>query len=208
MSDRRYGTLLLSSAAAVFFWSMVGPADRFTWWLEVFPVLAGLALLLATGRRFPLSRLVYTGIWAHALILMVGSHYTYAEVPLFNLLRDGFDFGRNHYDRVGHFAQGFFPALVAREILLRTSPLKPGKWLFFLVVCICLAFSAFYELIEWWVAIGSGSAADQFLGTQGDVWDTQWDMFLALAGAAVSQLVLGRSHDRSLARLEGGPGAG
>jgi len=205
MNDKRYLALLSGSAGMVFVWSMIGPKDRFTWFLEVFPVIVGFVLIAATRQRFPISRLVYAGIWAHMMILMVGGHYTYAEVPLFNHLRDAFDLARNHYDRVGHFAQGFFPALLAREILLRTSPLAPGKWLFFIVVCICLAFSATYELIEWAVAVGSGSAADAFLGTQGDVWDTQWDMFLALIGAVTAQVVLGGGHDRSLARLHRRP---
>jgi len=206
VNDKRFFTLLIASAGAVFLWSMIEPRDAFTWFLEVFPALAGFALMWVTRGRFPLSRLVYLGIWMHALILMVGGHYTYAEVPLFNHLRDILDLGRNHYDRIGHFAQGFFPALVAREILLRTSPLRPGKWLFFIVVSICLAFSAFYELIEWWVALGSGAAADAFLGTQGDVWDTQWDMFLALVGAVTAQALLARAHDRSLSRLPGAAG--
>ncbi len=201
MNDKTFFTLLLASAGAVFLWSMIDPRDAFTWFLEVFPAVAGFFLMWATRERFPLSRLVYLGIWMHALILMVGGHYTYAEVPLFNHLQDALALGRNHYDRIGHFAQGFFPALVAREILLRTSPLRPGKWLFFIVVSICLAFSAFYELIEWWVALGSGAAADGFLGTQGDVWDTQWDMFLALVGAVTAQTLLARAHDRSLACL-------
>jgi putative membrane protein len=135
------------------------------------------------------------------IILMVGGHYTYAEMPLFNWLRDTFELSRNHYDRVGHVFQGFVPALVAREILLRRSPLRPGKWLFFLVACVCLAISAFYEFIEWWVAVASGDDAVAFLATQGDVWDSQWDMFLALLGALSSQLLLGRLHDRQLSRL-------
>ncbi len=130
---------------------------------------------------------------------MIGGHYTYAEVPLFNWIRDAFDLGRNDYDKVGHFAQGFVPAVIAREVLIRTSPLKPGKWLSFLVVCVCLAISALYELIEWWVAVASGTAADAFLGTQGYVWDTQSDMAFALAGAIVSLVVLSKVHDRQLA---------
>jgi len=137
----------------------------------------------------------------HAAILMVGGHYTYAEMPLFNWLRDVFELSRNHYDRLGHLAQGFIPAIVAREILLRRSPLRPGKWLFFVVTCVCLAISACYELIEWWVAESSGDQAVAFLATQGDVWDTQWDMFLALLGALSSQLLLRRWHDRQLALL-------
>jgi putative membrane protein len=137
----------------------------------------------------------------HGVILMVGGHYTYAEMPPVQLAARQFELARNHYDRVGHVAQGFIPAMVAREILLRRSPLRPGKWLFFLVTCVCLAISAFYEMIEWWVAVASGDEAVAFLATQGDVWDTQWDMFLALLGALSSQLLLGRRHDRQLARL-------
>ena len=133
--------------------------------------------------------------------MMVGGHYTYAEMPLFNWLRDEFHLARNYYDRFGHVAQGFVPAIIAREILLRTSPLRPGKWLFFLVTCVCLAISAFYEFFEWWVALASGSDAVAFLATQGDVWDTQWDMFLALVGAIASQLLLCRIHDRAISRL-------
>ncbi len=140
----------------------------------------------------------------HGVILMIGGHYTYAEMPLFNWLRDSFDLARNHYDRLGHVAQGFIPAIITREILLRTSPLKPGKWLFFLTTCVCLAISAFYEMIEWWVAVGSGDNAVAFLATQGDVWDTQWDMFLALCGALSSQLLLRRWHDSQLAEINQG----
>jgi len=167
----------------------------------VAPALAGIAVLSATYRRFKFTTLVYVLIWFHAVILAIGGHYTYAEVPLFNWLRDTLNLSRNHYDRVGHFAQGFVPAILAREILLRKSPLKVGKWLFFLVVCVCLAFSAFYEFIEWWVAVATGTASTAFLGTQGDVWDTQWDMFLAMCGAIISQLILGRTHDKALDRM-------
>lgn len=189
---------LLASLALIFLWSGLEPADRFTWVLEVLPAAIGVFVLIATFRRFPLTDLLYLLIWLHAVILLVGGRYTYAEVPLFNWLRDTFDLQRNYYDRVGHFAQGFVPALVAREILLRTSPLRPGRWLFFIVTCICLAISAGYEFLEWWVAVGTGTAAEAFLGTQGDVWDTQWDMFLALCGAVIAQLVLRRCHDRQL----------
>ena len=168
------------------------------------PVILGLPLLVATYRRFPLTPLAYLLIWMHAIILLVGGHYTYAEMPLFNWIRDTFHLSRNHYDRVGHFAQGFVPAILAREVLLRTSPLRPGKWLFFLVCCVALAISAFYELIEWWAALlTSPETATAFLGTQGDVWDTQWDMTLALVGAIVSQGWLGRVHAGQLARLTG-----
>jgi putative membrane protein len=182
-------------------WSGIGPKDRFTWFLEVAPVLIALPALFLTYRHFPFTPLVYGLMALHGVILMVGGHYTYAEMPLFNWIRDMFELSRNHYDRVGHVAQGFIPAMVAREILLRRSPLRPGKWLFFLVTSVCLAISAFYEFIEWWVAVASGDEAVAFLATQGDVWDTQWDMFLALLGALSSQLLLGRRHDRQLARL-------
>lgn len=199
----RIAVSLLVSFFFVFIWSAVRPHDYFTW-SEVAPALAGIAVLSATYRRFKFTTLVYVLIWFHAVILVIGGHYTYAEVPLFNWLRDTLNLSRNHYDRVGHFAQGFVPAIVAREILLRTSPLKRGKWLFFLVVCVCLAFSAFYEFIEWWVALATGTAATAFLGTQGDVWDTQWDMFLAMCGAIISQLILGRTHDKALERMSQG----
>jgi len=197
-SSYRLHLFLLATLLLIFFWSAIGPADRFTWVLEVLPAVIGVIVLMATIRRFPLTDLLYLLIWLHAVILLVGGHYTYAEVPLFNWLRDSFDLQRNYYDRVGHFAQGFVPAMIAREILLRTSPLQPGKWLFFIVTCICLAISAGYEFVEWWVAVGTGSAAEAFLGTQGDVWDTQWDMFLAFCGATVAQLMLCRYHDRQL----------
>jgi putative membrane protein len=193
--------MLLGIGAAVFAWSAWQPRDVFTWWLEVAPVLIGLPILVATYKRFPLSRLVYGLLLLHAVILLVGGHYTYAEMPLFSWLRDEFGLARNYYDRLGHVAQGFIPALLTREILLRTSPLKPGKWLFFLVTCVCLAISACYEFLEWWVAEASGSDAVAFLATQGDVWDTQWDMFLALLGAMTAQLLLAKAHDRAMAAI-------
>jgi putative membrane protein len=186
---------------AVFVWSAVNPHDHFTWFLEVVPMLLAIPILLLTARRFPLTSLAYVLIASHMTILMVGGHYTYAEVPLFNWIRDTFHMSRNCYDRVGHFAQGFVPALLARELLLRTSPLRPGKWLFFLVTSVCLAISAAYELFEWAVAVLTGSAADAFLGTQGDVWDTQWDMFFALVGALASQVLMARLHDKRLRSL-------
>ena len=180
--------------------SGIAPYDRTTWWLEVFPILIAVPVLLLTARRFPLTPLVYRLIFVHALILMLGGHYSYARVPLGTWVQNAFHLARNHYDRLGHFAQGFVPAMIAREILLRRTPLRPGKWLFFLVTCVCLAVSACYEFVEWWTAVLGGSAANEFLGTQGDVWDTQWDMFLALVGAVTAQLVLWREHDRELAR--------
>ncbi len=193
--------VLLALAAAAVALSGVGPHDRLTWWLEVVPVLIGAAVLVAAHRRFPLTPLLYRLLFLHALILIVGGHYTYARVPLGFWVQDLFELSRNHYDRLGHLAQGFVPAILAREILLRRSPLVPGRWLFFLVLCVCLAFSAFYEMLEWWAALLGGDAADSFLGTQGDVWDTQWDMFLALVGACLAQLGLATLHDRQLRRL-------
>ncbi|HOS97856.1 MAG TPA: DUF2238 domain-containing protein [Deltaproteobacteria bacterium] len=181
--------------------SGTNPYDRTTWILEVTPVLIVVPLLLATGKRFPFTPLVYRLIFIHALILMLGGHYTYARVPLGFWVQDLFDLARNHYDRLGHLAQGFIPAMVVREILLRKSPLARGKWLFFLVVCVCLAGSAFYEFIEWWAALLGGEAADSFLGTQGDVWDTQWDMFLAFLGSMASQMLLAGVHDREMGRM-------
>ncbi|MCU7851255.1 MAG: DUF2238 domain-containing protein [Candidatus Thiodiazotropha sp. (ex Monitilora ramsayi)] len=177
-------------------------ADRYTWFLETAPVMIGLVLLTMTWNRFPLTLLLCRLLAFHAVILMIGGFYTYAEVPLFNWLQEVFDLSRNHYDRVGHFVQGFVPAILAREILLRRSPLQPGRWLFFLCLSICLAFSAFYELIEWWVALLSEQAADAFLGTQGDPWDTQTDMFLALIGATCALLLLSTPHDKQLERMK------
>jgi putative membrane protein len=197
----RYHLALLGLLVLMLGWSAYQPHDRLTWWLEVAPVLIALPLLVLTHRRFPFSRLAYGWMLVHAIILMVGGHYTYAEMPLFSWLRDTFDLSRNHYDRLGHLAQGFIPAIVAREILLRTSPLRRGKWLNFLVVCVCLAISACYEILEWWVALASGSEAVAFLATQGDVWDSQWDMFLALLGALAALLMLSSAHDSSMRRL-------
>jgi putative membrane protein len=194
---------LLTAVFGVFVWSGWAPADRLTWVLEVFPVVVAVPLLIATRRRFPLTSLVYALIAIHATILIVGGRYTHAEVPSFNWIRDVFHLARNHYDRVGHFAQGFVPALVAREILLRKTPLRRGGWLFFLVTCVCLAISAGYELVEWAASVATGSAGDAFLGTQGDPWDTQKDMLLAGIGAIVGQLTLGPTHDRQLAALLG-----
>jgi putative membrane protein len=189
---------VLAATLAVLLWSGIGPHDRLTWFLEVAPVLIGLAAVLATYGRFPLTNLLYLLLLVHAIILMVGGHYTYANVPLGFWLQEALDLGRNHYDRLGHVAQGFVPAILAREILIRCSPVKRGPWLWLFITTICLAFSAFYEMIEWWVALFSGEDATAFLGTQGDPWDTQWDMFLALCGALAAQALLGRSHDRAL----------
>jgi putative membrane protein len=178
------------------------PHDRLTWILETLPVMIALPLLALTYGRFRFTPLAYRLMFLHALILILGGHYTYARVPLGNWMQDWFDFTRNHYDRIGHVAQGFIPAIVAREILLRLSPLRRGGWLFFLVVCVCFAISALYELTEWWAALVNEQAAAAFLGTQGDPWDTQWDMFLALCGAILSLLLLSNRHDRELAGLQ------
>lgn len=194
---------LLSGVLTIFLWSAFAPKDRMTWVLEVFPVVLAVPLLIATRRRFPLTTLAYSLIAIHATILMVGGRYTYAEVPVFNWIRDALHAARNDYDRVGHFAQGFVPAIVAREILIRKSIVRRGGWLLFLVICICLAISAVYELVEWAAAASSGSAADAFLGTQGDNWDTQKDMLLAGIGAIIAQLMLTRVHDRQIDAIEG-----
>jgi putative membrane protein len=156
------------------------------------------AIAIALYRRFRFTDLVYWLVLIHSIILIVGGHYTYAEMPLFNWLRDEFGLARNYYDRLGHVAQGFIPAIIAREVLVRLNVVNGKAWLFFVVVCFCLALSAFYEFVEWWVAVGTGEAATAFLATQGDVWDTQWDMFLALLGAVAAQLLLNRWHDRQL----------
>ncbi|MFI5377567.1 MAG: DUF2238 domain-containing protein [Candidatus Rokuibacteriota bacterium] len=202
MTGREPRALLAAGAIALVV-SGVGPHDRLTWELEVAPIVIAGAILVATARRFPLTPLAYRLIFVHALILMVGGHYTYAEVPLGERVADALGLARNPYDRLGHFAQGFVPAVVVREILIRRSPLRPGKWLVFLVLCVCLAISATYELFEWWTAVIGGESAGAFLGTQGDQWDTQWDMFMALVGAATAQVLLGRLHDRQIERLEG-----
>lgn len=197
----RLRPILFALFVAALVWSAIRPLEYFTWFLEVFPALIGAAILIATRNRFALTPLVYVLLFLHALILILGGHYTYAEVPLGFWMERVFGFTRNHYDRIGHFAQGFVPAMVAREILLRLNIVRGRRWLFFIVVSICLAISATYELFEWIVAIASGSKGDAFLGTQGDVWDTQKDMALALFGSIVAPLVLGRAHDRQLARM-------
>lgn len=196
---------LAAIVTLVFVWSGIAPKDRFTWFLEIAPVLVVVPLLAATRTRFPLTDLLYALIALHAIVLMVGGRYTYAEVPLFSWIRDALHLARNDYDRLGHFVQGFVPAIAAREVLLRKTPLRRGGWLFFIVLCIALAISATYELVEWLTAAATGAGASAFLGTQGDPWDTQKDMALAGIGAIVSQLSLARAHDRALARRFGAP---
>jgi len=193
--------ILFGIAAVLLALSGIGPTDRATWWLEVGPVFVGIPLLLWLWPRFPFTPLLYRLLFIHACIVMLGGHYTYAQVPLGDWVRDWFDLQRNNYDRLGHLAQGFIPAILMRELLWRTSPLRGSRWLPFLVVCFCLAFSAVFEMIEWWVALIMGGSADAFLALQGDVWDTQWDMFLAGCGAIISLLLLSHMHERQLRSL-------
>jgi putative membrane protein len=198
--DRRL-LWFLALLAPIVAWSWVAPHDRFTWWLESTPVVIGVPLLFAFQKKFPLSMLLLVLLWWHCVLLVVGGHYTYARVPLGEWARDWFGWTRNNYDKLGHFTQGFVPAVLTRELLARTSPLRGSKWLGFLVVCVCLAFSALYELVEWFTAVTSGAAAEDFLGTQGDPWDTQTDMLFALIGAIAALLLLSRAHDRSMAKI-------
>lgn len=200
-ANRHFHVALLLAGIAVLAWSGYRAKDYFTWILEVAPAIIAGVVLVALYSRFRFTDLVYVLILAHAVILMVGGHYTYAEMPLFSWLRDEFGLARNYYDRVGHVAQGFVPAMIAREILLRNRVVNGRRWLFFVICCVALAISALYEFLEWWVAIASGTAAEAFLATQGDVWDTQWDMFLALCGAVAAQLLLNRWHDAQLATM-------
>ena len=186
---------------SVLVWSGIHPNDTLTWLLEVLPALIGLVVLATTFRKFPLTTLSYLLILTHCVILMVGGHYTYAEVPFFDWVQEWFDLERNNYDKVGHFAQGLVPAIIAREILVRRAVIIGRGWLAFIVICICLAISAFYELIEWWVAILTGDSAEAFLGTQGYVWDTQSDMMYAMFGAISALVLLSRIHDSQIARI-------
>ncbi len=196
--------LWLMIVTASLLYSAIDPvADRLTWLMEVLPVMIAIPLLLASHRAFPLTLITVRVIAVFALILIVGGHYTYAENPLFDWIQQEWDLARNHYDRLGHFVQGVVPAMLGRELLLRTSPIQRGKWLFFLLCCVSLAVSACYEFIEWWVAEINQQAAESFLGTQGDNWDTQWDMFLALWGSILSQLSLAKAQDRQLKSLLG-----
>ena len=183
---------------AVLIWSGVGPKDFVTWRLEVAPAVIGGVVLWFTRERFPLTTLVYVLILIHCIILMIGGHYTYAEVPLGEWVRELVDGSRNNYDKLGHFVQGFIPAIITRELMIRLEVFNSSRWRDFFIVCFCLAFSAFYELIEWWVALLSEEAADAFLGTQGYVWDTQSDMGWAFFGAVLALVLLGRLHDRQL----------
>jgi len=184
-------------------WSGIAPKDRFTWILEVFPAILGLIALALTYRRFRFTDLTYLFILLHCYVLFIGGHYTYAEVPLFDWVRDAFHQERNNYDKIGHFMQGFVPAMIARELFVRLGIVKPGAWTAFLTVTVCTTISVLYELLEWFVAVMSGQSAEAFLGTQGDVWDTQSDMLLAMIGAAAMVLLLSRLQDRHIAKLAG-----
>jgi len=194
--------LWISLCLAVFIWSVINPKDYFTWFLEVLPVIIGAGLMIFTYKTFRLTPLLYGLILIHMIILMVGGHYTYAEVPLFDVIGDYFGQDRNNFDKLGHFAQGFVPAMITREILIRKNAVNGKGWLNLFIISITLAFSAFYELIEWWVALLSGEDAEAFLGTQGYIWDTQSDMGWALLGAITALLLLSRLHDRQLAKLQ------
>ena len=202
-AESRLPLTLLGLVGLALMASALAPYDRATWWMEVAPVLIVAPLLVATHRRFPLTTLLQVLIAAHALVLIVGGSWTYARVPVGFWLQDVLALDRNPYDRIGHFMQGFVPAIAAREILLRHRVLRPGGWLFFVVTCVCLAISAVYELIEWAAAVALGQGAEAFLGTQGDPWDTQSDMAMALLGAVLAQLLIGGWHGRHLARLGG-----
>lgn len=197
-TSRREGILLVVVVVAALLWSAVGATSLGTWALEVVWILAGAPLILLSRRRFPLTRVVCWLLVFHALVLCYGGHYTYAETPIGDWARDTFDLSRNHYDRFAHFVQGFVPAVLVRELLLRLTPLRPGGWTFTLTTSVCLSISVCFEFVEWVSAVVLGAGADDFLGTQGDVWDTQWDMFLCLCGALVAQLALRAMHDRQL----------
>ena len=200
MLDRQ--SVWIALFAIVLLWSGIGPHDYPTWALEVGPAIIAAGVLWYTRKSFPLTPLTYTLILIHCIILMVGGHYTYAKVPLFDWIAEVFNSDRNNYDKLGHFVQGFVPAIVAREILIRKAVVNGDRWRAFLIICFCLGFSAFYELIEWWVALLSGEAAESFLGTQGYVWDTQSDMAWALAGATIALVLLSHAHNQQLQNLE------
>jgi len=202
MWSNKYPLVLLIAVLAFFVWSAIEPHDtRLTWVLETFPFMMALPVLLLTYKRFPLTNLTYTLIAIHAMILMLGAHYSYAKVPLGFWMEDWFGWTRNNYDKIGHFMQGFAPAIYVREILVRTSPLKPGKWLGFISVAVPLAFSALYEIIEWLASLSDPTDTEAFLGTQGYIWDTQTDMFLCLVGSVVALLLFTKLHDRYLSRV-------
>ena len=193
--------LVLVLTAMVFIWSGIKPYNYFTWFLEIVPALIALIILLLTYKKFRFSNFIYILICFHAMILMIGGHTTYAEMPLFNWLRDTFDLARNYYDRFGHFAQGFVPALIANELIIRKKLITPRGWRIFFIIFTILGFSAFYEFFEWWTALAAGDAATDFLGTQGDIWDTQWDMFMCLIGSITALSIFSRFHEKQIEKL-------
>ncbi|MDU6038559.1 MULTISPECIES: DUF2238 domain-containing protein [Clostridium] len=197
-SNKRFHLILLVMLLSILIWSVIEPKDLFIWFLEVLPVIIGVSVLICIYPKYRFSNFIYVLITIESIILIVGGHYTYAEMPIFNWIRDTFDLSRNYYDRLGHFMQGFIPAMIAREIIIRNKVINKKKYLSFIVICICLAISASYELIEFVVAKLTGNAADAFLGTQGDVWDTQWDMLMALIGSVTSLSLFSRYHDKKL----------
>ena len=200
-SNIKFHLILLAILLSILIWSVINPKDLFIWFLEVLPVLIGAMVLIYIYPKYKFSNFVYVLITIEAIILIVGGHYTYAEMPVFNWVRDTFGLSRNYYDRLGHFAQGFIPAIIAREVLIRNEVISKKKYLFFIVICICLAISASYELIEFGVAKFTGNSAEAFLGTQGDIWDTQWDMLMALIGSITSLSLLSTYHDKKLYQL-------
>ena len=187
---------------SVFIWSFINPKDLFTWFLEVFPAMIAFVVLAITYKNFKLTPLVYSLILIHSIILMVGGHYTYSEVPLFDFIKEFFNQERNNYDKLGHLAQGFIPAMIAREIIIRKSIITIESWRNFFIICFCLALSAFYELIEWWVAIFTNEASNDFLGTQGYIWDTQSDIFWALIGSILALTILRNFHTKQLLNIK------
>lgn len=200
-SNKRFHLILLVMLLSILIWSVIEPKDLFIWFLEVLPVIIGVSVLICIYPKYRFSNFIYVLITIESIILIVGGHYTYAEMPIFNWIRDTFDLSRNYYDRLGHFIQGCIPAMIAREIIIRNKVINKKKYLSFIVICICLAISASYELIEFVVAKLTGNAADAFLGTQGDVWDTQWDMLMALIGSVTSLSLFSRYHDKKLTQL-------
>ncbi len=203
MNQKKLLLILLLIVGGFLIWSIINPHNYGVWFLEVFPALIGITILAITYPKFRFTNLVYIFVAVHSIILIIGGHYTYAENPFFEWLQMTFDLSRNYYDRLGHLAQGFFPAIIIRELLLRKTKLERGKWLFFLVVGVVLAISATYELFEWQAAVTlSPGTGDAFLATQGDIWDTHWDMLLALIGSIASLLLFSRIHDRQLERIK------
>lgn len=200
-SNIKFHLILLAILLSILIWSVINPKDLFIWFLEVLPVLIGAMVLIYIYPKYKFSNFVYVLITIEAIILIVGGHYTYAEMPVFNWIRDTLGLSRNYYDRLGHFAQGFIPAIIAREVLIRNEVISKKKYLFFIVICICLAISASYELIEFGVAKFTGNSAEAFLGTQGDIWDTQWDMLMALIGSITSLSLLSTYHDKKIYQL-------